>query len=50
VPVIIISHNLQDIFATADRIVVMRRGQKVGDLQAEATSSDELVSLMVGSE
>ncbi len=29
VPVIIISHNLQDIFATADRIVVMRRGRKV---------------------
>jgi ABC-type sugar transport system ATPase subunit len=48
VPVIIISHNLQDIFATADRIVVMRRGRKVGDLLAEETSGDELVSLMVG--
>ena len=48
VPVIIISHNLQDIFATADRIVVMRRGRKVGDLLAKDTSGDELVSLMVG--
>jgi ABC-type sugar transport system ATPase subunit len=48
VPVIIISHNLQDIFATADRIVVMRRGQKVGDLLAKDTDGDELVSLMVG--
>ncbi len=48
VPVIIISHNLQDIFAVADRIVVMRRGQKVGDLPAKETTGDELVSLMVG--
>jgi ABC-type sugar transport system ATPase subunit len=48
VPVIIISHNLQDIFATADRIVVMRRGRKVGDLLAKDTTGDELVSLMVG--
>ena len=50
VPVIIISHNLQDIFATADRIVVMRRGRKVGDLMAADTTGDELVSLMVGAE
>jgi simple sugar transport system ATP-binding protein len=50
VPVIIISHNLQDIFATADRIVVMRRGAKVGDLPASGVTSDELVSLMVGVE
>jgi ABC-type sugar transport system ATPase subunit len=27
VPVIIISHNMQDVFAVADRIVVMRRGK-----------------------
>ncbi len=28
----------------------MRRGRKVGDLRAEDTSGDELVSLMVGAE
>jgi simple sugar transport system ATP-binding protein len=50
VPVIIISHNLQDIFAVSDRIVVMRRGKKVGDLVAAQTSGDELVALMVGVE
>lgn len=50
VPVIIISHNLQDIFATSDRIVVMRRGLKVGDLLAKETNGEELVSLMVGAE
>ncbi len=48
VPVIIISHNLQDVFATADRIIVMRRGQKVGDLLAKDVTGDDLVALMVG--
>ena len=50
VPVIVISHNLQDIFATSDRIVVMRRGQKVGDVLAKNITGDELVGLMVGVE
>jgi ABC-type sugar transport system ATPase subunit len=50
VPVIIISHNMQDIFAVADRIVIMRRGLKVGERKAEETSVDEIVSLMVGAE
>ncbi len=48
VPVIIISHNMQDVFAVADRVIVMRRGQKVADLVASETDGDELVSLMVG--
>jgi ABC-type sugar transport system ATPase subunit len=50
VPVIIISHNMQDVFAVADRIVVMRRGRKVGELQAANSTPDEVVSLMVGAE
>ncbi len=48
VPVIIISHNLQDVFAVADRVVVMRRGKKVAERPIQETSVDELVSLMVG--
>lgn len=50
VPVIIISHNMQDVFAVSDRIVVMRRGMKVGELVASKTTPDEVVSLMVGAE
>lgn len=50
VPVIIISHNMQDIFAVADRIVIMRRGFKVGERKAAETTVDEIVSLMVGAE
>lgn len=50
VPVLIISHNLQDVFAVTDRIVVMRRGRKVGDLPTANASGDDLVALMVGVE
>jgi ABC-type sugar transport system ATPase subunit len=50
VPVIIISHNMQDIFAVATRIVVMRRGKKVGERFTNQTSADEIVGLMVGAE
>jgi len=50
VPVIIISHNMQDVFAVADRIVILRRGRKVAERAAAKTSIDEVVSLMVGAE
>lgn len=50
VPVIIISHNMQDVFAVATRIIVMRRGKKVGERMTSQTSPDEIVSLMVGAE
>jgi ABC-type sugar transport system ATPase subunit len=50
VPVILISHNMQDVFAVSDRIVVMRRGKKVGERLAKDSTPDEIVSLMVGAE
>ncbi|MBX5458889.1 MAG: sugar ABC transporter ATP-binding protein [Thermogemmatispora sp.] len=50
VPVILISHNMQDVFAVADRVVVMRRGQKVGERRVAETTTNELVGLMVGAE
>ncbi len=46
--VIFISHNLGDIFAVADRIVVLRRGVKAGERRTAETNSDEIVKLMVG--
>jgi ABC-type sugar transport system ATPase subunit len=50
VPVIIISHNMQDVFAVADRIIILRRGKKVGEQIAAKTTPDKIVSLMVGAE
>jgi simple sugar transport system ATP-binding protein len=46
--VIFISHNLGDIFAVADRIVVLRRGVKAGERKPAETNGDEIVRLMVG--
>jgi ABC-type sugar transport system ATPase subunit len=48
VAVIFISHNLQDIFAVADRILVLRRGVKAGERAPAETTGDEIVRLMVG--
>ncbi len=45
---IFISHALQEVFAIADRIVVLRKGQKVADLITEETSLDVVVNFMVG--
>ncbi|MET3898014.1 simple sugar transport system ATP-binding protein [Devosia sp. UYZn731] len=46
--VIFISHNLQDIFAVSDRIVVLRRGVLAGERKISETTHDEVVRLMVG--
>lgn len=48
IAVIVISHNLEHVFAVADRLVVLRRGRKVGDYPKEAGAADEAVRLMVG--
>jgi len=48
VAVILISHNLHDIFAVADRIIVLRRGEVAGERRVAETDGDEIVRLMVG--
>ena len=48
VGVIFISHNLGDIFAVSDRIVVLRRGLKAGERPVALANPDEIVRLMVG--
>lgn len=50
VPVILISHNMQDVFAVADRVIVMRRGSKAGERKISETTENEVVGLMVGAE
>ncbi|MDK4742683.1 ATP-binding cassette domain-containing protein [Rhizobium sp. CNPSo 3464] len=46
--VIFISHNLQDIFAVSDRIVVLRRGIVAGERKISETTHEEVVKLMIG--
>ncbi|HEV7276313.1 MAG TPA: ATP-binding cassette domain-containing protein [Devosiaceae bacterium] len=48
VPVILITHTLPDVFAIADRIVVMHRGRKVTEKRTTETDAAELVQYMVG--
>jgi ABC-type sugar transport system ATPase subunit len=48
VGVLFISHNLGDIFAVSDRIIVLRRGIKAGERMVGETNGDEIVRLMVG--
>jgi len=50
VGLIFISHNLQDIFAVCDRILVLRRGRAVGERRIDETNHDEIVKLMVGAD
>lgn len=40
--IIIISHRLEDIFEAADRVIVLRHGQKVGDLPVQGASLSEI--------
>ncbi|MDW8092003.1 MAG: ATP-binding cassette domain-containing protein [Meiothermus sp.] len=46
--VILISHRLPDVFAVSDRIVVLRQGVVVADLQTAQTSMTEVVGYIVG--
>lgn len=48
--VIVISHNLQHVFYVADRVVVLRRGRRVGDRIIKDTDGDEVVKMITGSE
>jgi ABC-type sugar transport system ATPase subunit len=45
---IMISHNLEDIFAVADRIVVLRLGRVALDVPLSETSTEEVVGCMTG--
>jgi D-xylose transport system ATP-binding protein len=48
VSVILISHNLDHVRQVADRAVVLRRGQLVGEAVPSAENDERLVSLIVG--
>ena len=45
---IFISHNMQHVMRVADRIVLMRLGEKIFDAPAAETNAPELVAMMTG--
>jgi ABC-type sugar transport system ATPase subunit len=48
ISVILISHNLQQVFELVDRIIVLRLGEVVGVRERRKTTPDEIVSLITG--
>ncbi len=50
ISVVVISHNLQHVFYVADRVVVLRRGAKVGERMTKETDGDAIVRMITGAE
>lgn len=48
--VVVISHNLADVFEVVDRIVVLRLGRKVGTFDVKSTSQERVVAAITGAE
>ena len=48
VSIIYISHRLNEVFALADRVTVLRDGQYIGTKDLRDTSEAQLISMMVG--
>jgi D-xylose transport system ATP-binding protein len=50
--VVVISHNLADIFEVVDRIVVLRLGRRVGtfDVHASSTTPESIVGAITGAQ
>lgn len=48
--VVVISHNLEDVFTVVDRIIVLRLGRRVGTYYPKTSSHEEVVSAITGAE
>jgi D-xylose transport system ATP-binding protein len=48
--VVVISHNLADIFEVVDRIIVLYLGRRVGTFEAKKTRQDQVVAAITGAE
>jgi fructose transport system ATP-binding protein len=48
VPVVLISHNMPQVFEIADRIHIMRLGRRVATISPRSHTMSEAVALMTG--
>src|SRR4051794_9624827 len=46
--VVLISHNLENVFEVVDRIFVMRLGKRAGDFKASETTGEEIIAAITG--
>lgn len=50
IAVIVISHRLDDIFSVGDKVIVLKRGKRVGTRYIKETTEKEVLRLIVGGE
>jgi D-xylose transport system ATP-binding protein len=48
--IVMISHNLEDVFAVADRIIVLRLGERVATFDREKTTPEQVVGAITGAD
>jgi len=48
--VVVVSHNLANVFAVADRVFVLRLGRQAGDFDAAAVSQEDVVAAITGAD
>jgi D-xylose transport system ATP-binding protein len=48
--VVVISHNMADVFEVADRVIVMRLGQRVATFDTRSTHSNQVIAAITGAE
>jgi D-xylose transport system ATP-binding protein len=48
--VIVISHNLEDVFSVVDRIVVLRLGRNAGNFNVRNVTHEQVVAAITGAE
>lgn len=48
--VVVISHNLADVFEVVDRVVVMRLGRRVASFDIKSTTTEQVVAAITGAE
>ena len=48
--VVVISHNLADVFEVVDRVIVMRLGRRVGTFEVKNTTPEQVVAAITGAE
>jgi len=46
--VVIVSHNISDVFEVADRMCVFRRGRKIAERQRDETEPEEIIAFITG--
>jgi len=48
--VVVISHNLADVFEVVDRVIVLRLGRRVGSFDIHSTTPEQIVAAITGAE